>query len=280
MDRILLIDKPAGMTSFDVVRKCRKIFHEKKIGHTGTLDPEASGLMIVLMGKYTKLLPFCVKDHKHYLAEFVLGIRTETEDIWGAVIEEKPYGLHSDEELRSAELKFTGDILQIPPMYSALKVNGKKLYEYARQGIEIEREPRPVHISKIRVSHIEDNRYSLDAVVSSGTYIRTLITDFCKEIGESGSMSKLERRAIEHLDLSKALRLAELNGEEAGISQFEVIDPAWKIIRAKEPEMIRNGRAVRLDEESDKVIFADDQHLLAAYERRQDQLFHCVRGLF
>ena len=106
MDRILLIDKPAGMTSFDVVRKCRKIFHEKKIGHTGTLDPEASGLMIVLMGKYTKLLPFCVKDHKHYLAEFVLGIRTETEDIWGAAVDQREFREHDDEELRKTAEAF------------------------------------------------------------------------------------------------------------------------------------------------------------------------------
>ena len=280
MNKILLINKPAGMTSFDVVRKCRKIFHEKKIGHTGTLDPQASGLMIVLTGRYTKLLPFCVKDHKSYHAEFLLGIRTETEDIWGNTVEERAPSFHTEKELRRAEERFTGDILQTPPMYSAIKVNGKKLYEYARQGIVVERSPRPAHISRIHAEWIEGNRYRMDAVVSSGTYIRTLITDFCSEINEIGSMSLLERQAIENIRLEQAVRLDALTENEPGVSPADVIDPEWKLLEAEDEKMILNGRSVQLDSDDHKIMFTKEDRLLAAYERREDGLFHCVRGLF
>lgn len=279
MDKILLINKPSGITSFDAVRKCRHIFHEKKTGHTGTLDPEASGLMIVLTGKYTKLLPFCVKDHKSYHAEFILGIKTETEDIWGSTVEEKTPSFHTEEEIREAEKALTGDISQVPPMYSALKVNGKKLYEYARQGIVIERSPRPAHISFLHVEQLDERRFSMDATVSSGTYIRTLITDFCREINEIGSMSFLERRAVEHIRLDQAVPLDELTEDEPGTAPWNVISPEWTIAEAADEKMIRNGRALYYDSGADKIIFRRDDTLLAAYERREDGMFHCVRGL-
>ena len=204
MDAVILLNKPAGMTSFDAVAKCRKIFHERKIGHTGTLDPEASGLMIILLGKYTKLLPYCVKNHKAYQATLKLGEMTDTEDIWGTVIETKTPSIHTSEEIEKAVQSLTGDILQVPPMYSALKKDGKKLYEYARQGIEIEREARPVHISSLKVEKIDETNYRMDAVVSSGTYIRTLISDFGKQLSELAIMSSLIRTKIEHLSLEDA----------------------------------------------------------------------------
>ena len=156
MDAVILLNKPAGMTSFDAVAKCRRIFHERKIGHTGTLDPEASGLMIILLGKYTKLLPYCVKNHKAYQATLKLGEMTDTEDIWGTIINTKTPSIHTEAEIDNAVQSLTGDILQVPPMYSALKKDGKKLYEYARQGIEIEREARPVHISSLEVEKIDE----------------------------------------------------------------------------------------------------------------------------
>ena len=196
MDAVILLNKPAGMTSFDAVAKCRKIFHERKIGHTGTLDPEASGLMIILLGKYTKLLPYCVKNHKAYQATLKFGEMTDTEDVWGTVVETKTPTIHTEEEIAKAVQSLTGDILQVPPMYSALKKDGKKLYEYARQGIEIEREARPVHISSLKVEKIDELNYRMNAVVSSGTYIRTLIADFGKQLDELAIMASLVRTKI------------------------------------------------------------------------------------
>lgn len=280
MDAVILLNKPAGMTSFDAVRKCRRICNEKKIGHTGTLDPEASGLMIILLGRYTKMLPFCVKDHKAYHASFSLGKKTETEDIWGKVVAEKEYREHDDEELRQTAQAFTGMITQIPPMYSAIKHNGRRLYEYAREGIEVERQPRQAEVSFLECHHTGENTYSMDAVVSSGTYIRTLITDFCNALGEYGTMTSLKRTAIEHLTLKQACTLEELSEEIRCTDPFEVLSPEYEVVESNDLKRIGNGMRIRMDGHSDKVIFAHDGKILAAYEKRNDGLYHCQRGLF
>ena len=279
MDAVILLNKPAGMTSFDAVRKCRRIFGEKKAGHTGTLDPQASGLMIILLGKYTKYLPFCVKDHKRYHAEFLLGYSTETEDIWGATVKEQEPVSHTEDEIDAAVKKLTGTISQIPPMYSAIKVNGKKLYEYARKGIEVERAPRTVTVSSLAVKHLEGNRYSMDAVVSSGTYVRTLITDFAAELGELGVMSALVREGIEHLSLADAATFEELENGIALPDPACVLNPEYHFVEAEDPAAVRNGRRLKLDTPYDYLFFTEDGLVLAAYSRQEDGLFHCERGL-
>ena len=280
MDAVILLNKPAGMTSFDAVAKCRKIFHERKIGHTGTLDPEASGLMIILLGKYTKLLPYCVKNHKAYQATLKLGEMTDTEDIWGTVIETKTPSIHTSEEIEKAVQSLTGDILQVPPMYSALKKDGKKLYEYARQGIEIEREARPVHISSLKVEKIDETNYRMDAVVSSGTYIRTLIADFGKQLNELAIMSSLVRTKIEHLSLEDACSFEDLESGKAFLSPIQVIDPTYKIVETDRVTDIKNGKRIKLDIRDPQVIFTSNGELLAAYALQEDGLYHCLRGLF
>ncbi len=282
MDAVILLNKPAGMTSFDAVRACRRIYHEKKTGHTGTLDPNATGLMIVLLGRYTKLVPYCLSDHKKYKAEFRMGIRTDTEDIWGEQIESrKPQKEYTDAELAQAAVPFTGDILQVPPMYSALKKDGKKLYEYARKGQIVEREPRKVTVNRLEVHHLHDDLYSMDAQVSSGTYVRTLIADYCASFGEIGTMTSLVRYGIDKLSLSDACTLEELKaGKESFLSPLKVIDPSWKLVACRMPEMVKSGRHVYLkNETSDKVIFVKDGQLLAAYRKEEDDMYHCVRGL-
>ena len=281
MDSVILLNKPIGMTSFSAVRQCRNIYHEKKAGHTGTLDPNASGLMIVLLGKYTKLVPYCVSNHKQYHAEFDMGISTDTEDIWGTVLDRKEPRTHTEQELSEVCQKFLGKILQVPPMYSAIKKDGKKLYEYARQGETIEREPRPVEISSLKVMHIEGNRYAMDAAVSSGTYIRTLITDYCAALGEIGTMSALVRTSIEGLSLKDAYTFADMEtGKDVSISPLSVIDPAWKIVECRMPEMVKQGKQVYLKEETcSKVIFVNEHEILAAYEKQEDGMYHCKRGL-
>lgn len=280
MDAVILLNKPAGMTSFDAVAKCRKIFHERKIGHTGTLDPEASGLMIILLGKYTKLLPYCVKNHKAYQATLKLGEMTDTEDIWGTVINTKTPSIHTEAEIANAVQSLTGDILQVPPMYSALKKDGKKLYEYARQGIEVEREARPVHISSLKVEKIDELNYRMDAVVSSGTYIRTLIADFGKQLNELAIMSSLVRTKIEHLSLEDACSFEDLESGKAFLSPIQVIDPAYKIVETDRVTDIKNGKRIKLDITDSQVIFTSNGELLAAYALQEDGLYHCLRGLF
>lgn len=280
MDAVILLNKPAGMTSFDAVAKCRKIFHERKIGHTGTLDPEASGLMIILLGKYTKLLPYCVKNHKAYQATLKLGEMTDTEDIWGTVIDTKTPSIHTSEEIHKAVQSLTGDILQVPPMYSALKKDGKKLYEYARQGIEIEREARPVHISSLKVEKIDETNYRMDAVVSSGTYIRTLIADFGKQLNELAIMSSLVRTKIEHLTLEDACNFEELESGKGLLSPIQVIDPSYKFVETDQVTNIKNGKRIKLEITDPQVIFTSNGELLAAYALQEDGLYHCLRGLF
>ena len=280
MDAVILLNKPAGMTSFDAVAKGRKIFHERKIGHTGTLDPEASGLMIILLGKYTKLLPYCVKNHKAYQATLKLGEMTDTEDIWGTIINTKTPSIHTEAEIDNAVQSLTGDILQVPPMYSALKKDGKKLYEYARQGIEIEREARPVHISSLEVEKIDETNYQMNAVVSSGTYIRTLITDFGKQLDELAIMSSLIRTKIEHLSLKDACTFEDLESGVSFLSPIQVIDPTYKIVETDRVVDIKNGKRVKLDIQEPQVIFTSNGELLAAYALQEDGLYHCLRGLF
>ena len=280
MDAVILLNKPAGMTSFDAVAKCRRIFHERKIGHTGTLDPEASGLMIILLGKYTKLLPYCVKNHKAYQATLKLGEMTDTEDIWGTIIDTKTPSIHTEAEIDNAVQSLTGDILQVPPMYSALKKDGKKLYEYARQGIEIEREARPVHISTLEVEKIDETNYRMNAVVSSGTYIRTLITDFGKQLDELAIMSSLIRTKIEHLSLKDACTFEDLESGVSFLSPIQVIDPTYKIVETDRVVDIKNGKRIKLDIRDPQVIFTSNGELLAAYALQEDGLYHCLRGLF
>lgn len=279
MNGVILLNKPAGMTSFDAVRKCRNMIHEKKAGHSGTLDPNASGLMILFFGRYTKLVPYCVSDHKHYIATFEMGKITDTQDIWGNVVREKNPSFHTQEEMDAAAEKMTGDIEQIPPMYSALKKNGKKLYEYARQGIEVERKPRSVHIYSLKVMKKAEQTYTMDAVVSSGTYIRTLIEDYCAVLNEYGCMTSLVREGIENLHLKDAVTMEEFRDGKGFVDPVRILDPKWKTVETDDLFSISNGRRVKLNSEEKNVIFTHEGEILAAYEKMEDEFYHCLRGL-
>ncbi len=281
MDAIILLDKPAGMTSFSAVAAVRKALGERKAGHTGTLDPNASGLMIVLLGRYTKLAPYCVSNHKHYTARFIMGKAYDTEDVWGTVTAEKIPGIYGDDVLAEISASMTGEQEQIPPMYSALKINGRKLYEMARKGETVERAPRKITVNSMTVTHLTGDIYRMDAVVSSGTYIRTLISDFAARLGEYAAMSSLCRTGIEHLSLSDAWTPDDIrNGSFTGLSPYDVIDPVYPKQEYPEPSLIRSGRAVRLPCDDPVVMIVNGRDLLAAYEKREDGLYHCLRGLF
>jgi tRNA pseudouridine55 synthase len=193
---VLCIYKPEGCTSHDVVWKVRKLFGTKQVGHTGTLDPLAKGVLTVMVGRAVKASEFLTYDTKEYVAKMTLGLTTDTEDITGKVLSEYSDEMPDTEAVKNAVLSFSGEIEQIPPMYSALKVDGKKLVDLARQGKEIERKPRSVRVDKIEVYPTEKaNEYLLNVRVSKGTYIRTLCADIGKKLGTGAVMSDLVRTA-------------------------------------------------------------------------------------
>ena len=209
MDGIINVYKEKGFTSHDVVAKLRGILRMKKIGHTGTLDPAAEGVLPVCLGKGTRLCDMLTDKTKTYRAVLLLGKETDTQDTTGAVQAEYPVHV-TEEEVREAILSFLGDYMQIPPMYSALKVNGKKLYELARQGKEVEREARPVQILDIQIESIELPRVTFSVSCSKGTYIRTLCYDIGRRLGCGGCMESLLRTRVDCFVLEDSLTLSQI----------------------------------------------------------------------
>lgn len=209
MNGILLIDKPRDWTSHDVVGKLRGILRERRIGHSGTLDPMATGLLVVFIGRATRAVEFAEAHEKEYHAGLRLGMVTDTQDVTGTVLEQCDCSV-SREKLEAVLPRFRGEIQQIPPMYSAIKVQGKKLYEIARKGGEVERKPRPVTISKLEVTGEEHGDYLLDVVCSKGTYIRTLCHDIGGALGVGGTMSALRRVRAGQFSLENAYTLEQV----------------------------------------------------------------------
>lgn len=211
---VLLIDKPAGITSHDVVGRVRRLYGTREVGHTGTLDPMATGLLVVLVGRAVKASDLLVSDRKRYRAGLRLGLTTDTEDTEGEVLTRNEM-LPDRESVEKACAFFVGPSEQVPPMYSALKVGGKKLVDLARQGVEVERAPRPIEIYSLTVTPGESLAdYTLEVACSKGTYIRTLCADIGKALGCGGVMSALRRLASGAFSLDEALTLEELEAME------------------------------------------------------------------
>ncbi|HDK7174563.1 TPA: tRNA pseudouridine(55) synthase TruB [Clostridium botulinum] len=226
MDGVINVLKPKGITSFDVVRDIRKIAKIKKVGHTGTLDPLASGVLPVCIGKATKIVDYIMEGTKTYRVEMKLGTTTDTYDREGTVLEEKEVSV-SSEEVEKAIEKYKGDIEQVPPMYSALKVNGQKLYDLARKGIEVEREARKIQIHDICILSIDLPYIIFDVKCSKGTYIRSLCFDIGNDLGSGAVMWNLERLEASPFNIKEAIKLEDLN--EENIKQFITpIDEALK----------------------------------------------------
>ena len=192
MNGILLIDKPSGWTSSDVVAKLRGVLHERRIGHSGTLDPMATGLLVVFVGRATRAVQYAEGDGKRYLALLRPGLTTDTQDVTGTVLRESNSTV-TEERLRAALAAFRGEQEQLPPMYSAIKVGGKKLYEIARRGGEVERKPRKITISRLELLGREGEDWLLDVSCSKGTYIRTLCHDIGESLGCGACLSALRR---------------------------------------------------------------------------------------
>lgn len=212
MDGIINVYKEAGFTSHDVVAKLRGILRQKKIGHTGTLDPDAVGVLPVCLGKATKVCELLAGEDKSYHAVCRLGIETDTQDISGKVLRSCDYGMVTEEGLHSVVRSFIGETWQIPPMYSACKVNGRKLYELAREGKSIERKPRKITISDIQLSEINLSKgsFAMDVTCSKGTYIRTLCHDIGQALGTAAVMEHLTRTRVSVFHLKDAMKLAEI----------------------------------------------------------------------
>ena len=206
MTGILLIDKPSGWTSSDVVAKLRGMLHEKRIGHSGTLDPMATGLLVVFVGRATRAVEFAESDSKSYIAGLRLGMSTDTQDVTGRVLAQQSCNI-SEAALEAVLSDFRGRISQLPPMYSAIKINGKKLYEIARKGGEVERKPRTVTISSLKILRREGEDYILEVDCSKGTYVRTLCSDIGDSIGCGGCMSALRRTRAGRFSIEDALTL-------------------------------------------------------------------------
>lgn len=222
MNGVLLIHKEKEFTSFDVVAVVRKLLSQKKAGHTGTLDPNATGLLPVLLGSATKAQDIIPCQDKRYTADFRLGIATDTLDIWGEVIEEKPAHCTA-QDVENALESFRGEIEQLPPMYSAVSIDGKRLYQYAREGKEVERRARKVTVYALELLAFDESTQSgrLDIACSKGTYVRTLIDDIARALGTVGVMTDLVRREACGYSLEDAITLEKLREimENGGIDE-------------------------------------------------------------
>ena len=287
-DTVLIIDKPEGLTSHDVVSRVRKILKTRRVGHSGTLDPFATGVLVVCVNRATRLVQFLTGENKEYLATMRLGVATDTGDLTGTPISETTdAGSITAESIREALTHFRGRINQIPPMYSAKKIRGVKLYELARKGMEIEREPIEVEISELEICDsrhqppVEPDRMTRDfnfrVVCSSGTYIRTLAEDIGKHLGIGAHLSALRRTRSGRCHIDQAMTLEELGeivaggeSEPKGISMSEALDMEEIIISDFERGLISNGRSISRTgswQQSARAKLCDEHHKLLAIAR-------------
>lgn len=280
-DGIINVYKEKGFTSHDVVAKMRGILKQKKIGHTGTLDPMAEGVLPVCLGKATKLCDMLTDKTKTYEAVLLLGKETDTQDVTGIVLAEYPVHVKED-EIREAVLSFLGHYDQIPPMYSALKVDGKKLYELARAGKEVERKARPVEILEIRVDKIELPRVTMTVTCSKGTYIRTLCYDIGRKLGCGGCMESLIRTQVSGFCLEESLTLSQIESlrDEGTLGErILAVDKVFQdypaiIMKPEFDKLVHNGNSFfrnQAMEDSNPVVgpvrvYDSEKHFIGVYE--------------
>ena len=243
MNGVIIIDKPQDWTSQDVCAKLRGVFREKRIGHGGTLDPMATGVLPVFLGRATRAAQFSENSDKTYIAGMRLGIVTDTQDITGRVLSEREHSV-SAEDIAAVLPRFLGELEQIPPMYSAVKIGGKKLYELAREGREIERAPRRIAIRSIELAGSQNGDYLLTVTCSKGTYIRTLINDIGAFLGCGACMSSLRRTAAAGFTIDEAVPLQTLLGSSDD-ERRSYVSPTDSVFSAY-PAVTIGGRALAL----------------------------------
>lgn len=294
-DGIINVYKEKGYTSFDVVAKMRGILGQKKVGHTGTLDPEAEGVLPVCAGKGTKLCDMLTDHDKTYRATLLLGTDTDTQDTTGTVLAKKSTEGLSEEAVREAILSFIGNYDQIPPMYSAIKVNGRKLCDLAREGIVVERKARPVTIYDIRIEEICLPEVVMTVSCSKGTYIRTLCHDIGEKLSVGGCMKTLLRTKVDRFLIEDSLTLAELQKrkDEGCLSEavlpIETVFASYGEIRAAEEgldKLVRNGNPFRYTEKEDVAdkaafrVYGREGQFIGVYEYSEEKRMFYPRKIF
>lgn len=253
MNGIISIYKERGITSFDAVSEVRHIFGTRKAGHGGTLDPMAEGVLPVFIGDATKAADYCPDNTKQYLAGFQFGLTTDTQDITGKILATSDQYV-SRNKMPMIERIFTGELMQVPPMYSAVKIDGQKLYDLARRGETVERKPRPITIHELKIRHYEDNRGEMLVTCSKGTYIRTLINDIGDYLGVGGVMTSLVRTKSGMFTLENSYRLSEL-GRMSEQELESVLMPLEKLyeqlpkanLDLQQTKLFRNGATLDAD---------------------------------
>ena len=279
MNGIILINKEKGYTSHDVVNIARKVLHTKKVGHGGTLDPDATGLLVLCVNKATKALQFISNDAKVYQAKLTLGLASDTFDISGEILERQEVRQYSREEIVQALESFLGQSEQVPPIYSALKVKGKKLYEYARNNEAVEIEPRQITITAIELIGYQDNVIEFKVACSKGTYIRSLCVDIAAKLGTTGLMSDLVRLQAGSFSLEDAVTIEQFKNNEYEILPIESALKGYPAITVDE-KIVIHGKPIESDLKGDVAVYNDQGKILAIYRSDSQGYLRSVRGLF
>ena len=275
----LLINKEKGITSRQEVNKISRLLGEKKAGHIGTLDPFADGLLIVLLGKATKISPFLEGMDKTYLATLKLGEATDSGDLTGNIVSKQEIPELNKDKIESVFKSFLGEQKQLPPMYSALKVNGKELYKYAREGKEIERKERTIEIYELKLLSFTKDEIVFISKVSKGTYIRTLGEDIAKALGTVGHLTSLTRLAIGPFSIEKSLKSENVTKKDL-ISTKEMLTFMSKFeVDGELAKKALNGMHFRLPINDEMVLLFDKDDVIAIYKKEPSGVYSCVRGL-
>ena len=276
IDGLAVVDKPPGWTSHDVVARCRKIFGQRRVGHSGTLDPDATGVLLVGLGRVTRLLRFLTDLPKSYVGDIVLGTSTSTLDSSGAVTGTWEMSDVTVDDVRAAATAFVGDILQVPPMVSAVKVGGKRLHELARAGVEVDRAPRPVTVHELTVDAVDETGvFRLAVRCSSGTYVRTLAADIGTALGGGAHLRNLRRTAVGSFGLSEAVALEHLEPGHALAPSEAMRDYERVVVDGDVAALIGNGRVMPRDAlgvsgDGPWAVVSAHGSMLAMYERHRD----------
>lgn len=267
MNGILLINKPIDFTSRDVVNKLSGILHTKKIGHTGTLDPIATGVLVICVGNTTKLCELLTSEYKEYISTIKLGIKTDTLDITGNVVEEKEYNVN-ESLIKEVLSSFIGKSTQTTPIYSAVKVNGKKLYEYAREGKKIDLPKREINITNIELLSYHNDEISFKATVSKGTYIRALIDDICTKLNTVGTMSSLIRTKQGKFNLEDTYTLSDIESSNYKIISIEEALTELETIEIDDNlyNKVKNGSIINKNFNNDIACLKYQNKIVAIYK--------------
>lgn len=268
MNGVIILNKPANITSRDVINQLTKILNTKKIGHTGTLDPIATGVLVICIGKYTKLCEVLTSTYKEYIATIKLGLKTDTLDITGNILNKEEIHNLSEIQIINVLESFLGKSIQTTPIYSAVKINGKKLYEYAREGKEIELPKREIDIQKIELLSYKNNEITFKTTVSKGTYIRALIDDICTKLNVIGTMSSLIRTKQGNFSLENAYTIEEIAKKNYHLLTLEEVLNDYEKINIDDNlfEKVKNGAIITRTFKEEKACLVYKNKIIAIYQ--------------